>query len=40
MQPGLFMLHLAGTLPLSWYSMIDFAKDWDISSRRAAALTR
>ncbi len=44
MQPGLFMLSgqdLAGSLPLSWYGMIDFAKDWDISltSRGAYALT-
>ncbi len=44
MQPGLLMLSgqdLAGGLPLSWYSMIDSPRDWDISltSRGAYPLT-
>ncbi len=44
MQPGLFLLSgqdLAGTLPLSWYSMLDVPQSWDIAltSHGAYALT-
>lgn len=44
LQPGVFLLSgqdLAGTLPLSWHSMADSPKDWDVSigSRGAYAFT-
>ena len=45
MLPGLFMISgqdMAGTLPLSWYSMTDSAEEWDIAqaSRSAMAYTQ
>ena len=45
MLPGLFMLSgqdIVGTLPLSWYGMVDTEREWDLSlsSRGAYGLTQ